>query len=149
MRRNWHLPRGDKNAAVTAYQEALLIESKIPYDEPPGWHAPVRQSLGAVLLAAGRAKEAEVVYREELARNPANGWSLKGLGLALEQQNRREEAVGRGKAAGEGLAKRRRATGRIEILKREPRCCSAAAIDATGVAAAACVVHVQVGDLRL
>ena len=34
-----------------------------------------------------------MVYREELARNPANGWSLKGLGLALEQQNRREEAV--------------------------------------------------------
>ena len=32
------LVRGDKNAAVTAYQEALLIESKIPYDEPPGWH---------------------------------------------------------------------------------------------------------------
>ena len=49
----------------------MQIEGKIPYDEPPGWHAPVRQSLGAVLLQAGRAADAEAVYREELRRNPA------------------------------------------------------------------------------
>lgn len=84
--------RGDDEAAIAALREAVQIEDRIPYDEPPGWHAPVRQTLGAVLLDAGRAAEAEAVYREELQRNPANVWSLKGLQLALERQRKEEEA---------------------------------------------------------
>jgi tetratricopeptide (TPR) repeat protein len=86
------LAKGDEDAAIRALEAAVKIENKIPYDEPPGWHAPVRQTLGAVLLQAGRAADAEAVYREELRRNPANGWSLKGLALALEAQGKREEA---------------------------------------------------------
>ncbi|HSM10061.1 MAG TPA: hypothetical protein VK827_00620, partial [Lysobacter sp.] len=73
--------KGDREAAIAALREAAAIEDRIPYDEPPGWHAPVRHSLGAMLLDAGRATEAEAVYREELARNPDNGWSLHGLAL--------------------------------------------------------------------
>ena len=87
------LARGDQAAAITALTEAVAIEDRIPYDEPPGWHAPVRQSLGAMMLAAGRPGDAEHVYREELRRNPQNGWSLKGLALALRQQRRTDEAV--------------------------------------------------------
>jgi tetratricopeptide (TPR) repeat protein len=87
------LARGDKSAAIEALEQGTRIEDKIPYDEPPGWHAPVRQSLGAVLLDAGRAADAEAVYREELRRNPANGWSLKGLSLALAAQGKRDEAA--------------------------------------------------------
>ena len=90
--RNWRCCVATREAAIAALREAVAIEEKIPYDEPPGWHAPVRQSLGAVLLEAGRGAEAETVYREELQRNPANGWSLKGLALALEQQGKRDEA---------------------------------------------------------
>jgi tetratricopeptide (TPR) repeat protein len=85
--------RGDHASAVAALREAVAIEDTIPYDEPPGWHAPVRHSLGAVLLAAGRPAEAESVYREELRRNPGNGWSLHGLALALEAQDRGNDAV--------------------------------------------------------
>jgi tetratricopeptide (TPR) repeat protein len=84
---------GDMDAAIAALREGVKTEDLIPYDEPPGWHAPVRQALGAFLLQAGRAADAEAVYREELARNPANGWSLKGLQLALERQGRRDEAA--------------------------------------------------------
>ena len=87
------LARGDAPAAIAALTEAVAIEDRIPYDEPPGWHSPVRQSLGAVLLSAGREVDAEKVYREELQRNPQNGWSLKGLALALRQQNRAEAAA--------------------------------------------------------
>ncbi len=87
------LARGDQAAAIAALTEAIAIEDRIPYDEPPGWHSPVRQSLGAVMLAAGRPGDAERVYREELQRNPLNGWSLKGLALALRQQQRDDEAV--------------------------------------------------------
>jgi tetratricopeptide (TPR) repeat protein len=86
------LVRGEKETAVAALREAVQIEDRIPYDEPPGWHAPARQSLGAVLLAAGRPAEAEAVYREELRRNPENGWSLKGLALSLDQQQKLKEA---------------------------------------------------------
>ena len=84
---------GDREAAIAALREAAAIEDRIPYDEPPGWHAPVRHSLGAMLLDAGRATEAEAVYREELARNPDNGWSLHGLALSLKAQGRGEDAA--------------------------------------------------------
>jgi predicted Zn-dependent protease len=84
--------RGDHAAAIAALGEAVKIEDGIPYDEPPGWHAPVRQTLGAVLLQAGRAGEAERVYREELHRNPGNGWSLFGLAQSLQAQGKMADA---------------------------------------------------------
>lgn len=82
------LTRDDPAAAIALLREATTIEDRIPYDEPPGWHAPTRHRLGAALLAAGRAAEAEAVYRQELRRNPANGWSLLGLAQSLEAQDR-------------------------------------------------------------
>jgi tetratricopeptide (TPR) repeat protein len=84
---------GDHGAAIAALREAVAIEDRIPYDEPPGWHAPVRQTLGVVLLAANRPAEAEAVYREELRRNPSNGWSLQGLADSLRAQKRAAEAA--------------------------------------------------------
>jgi len=85
--------RGDGDAAVAALREAVTVEDQIPYDEPPGWHAPVRQTLGAVLLELGRAGQAETIYREELRRNPENGWSLLGLARALEAQGQQAAAA--------------------------------------------------------
>ena len=84
--------RGQHHAAVAALPEAVAIEDGIPYDEPPGWHAPVRQTLGAVLLEAGRPADAERVYREELRRNPGNGWSLFGLAQSLRAQGKAVDA---------------------------------------------------------
>ena len=81
---------GRFDEAVAALEEAVAIEDRIPYDEPPGWHAPVRQTLGAILLQAGRHAEAEAAYREELRRNPENGWSLFGLAKSLEAQGKPE-----------------------------------------------------------
>jgi tetratricopeptide (TPR) repeat protein len=86
------LARNDHEAAIAALREAVTLEDGIPYDEPPGWHSPVRQTLGAVLLAANRPAEAEVVYRDELRRNPDNGWSLRGLSDSLAAQKRGDEA---------------------------------------------------------
>ena len=83
---------GDLDGAIAMLREAADIEDRIPYDEPPGWHAPVRHSLGALLLAAGRPDEAEAVYRAELERNPGNGWSLHGLTQSLQAQGRGNEA---------------------------------------------------------
>jgi hypothetical protein len=44
--------------------------------------------LGGVLLDAGRPAEAEVIYREDLVQNPANGWGLAGLADALRAQQK-------------------------------------------------------------
>jgi tetratricopeptide (TPR) repeat protein len=47
--------------------------------EPPYWYYPVRQSLGAALLMAGRADEADEAFRAALRRAPNSGWALFGL----------------------------------------------------------------------
>jgi hypothetical protein len=82
------LAKKDHAAALAALREAVAIEDRIPYDEPPGWHAPTRHALGTALLGAEQAAEAETVFRDELKRNPANGWSLLGLALSLEAQKK-------------------------------------------------------------
>jgi tetratricopeptide (TPR) repeat protein len=92
VRAELSLARGDADAAIATLREALVIEDRIPYDEPPGWHAPVRHTLGAALLDAGQPAEAERVYREELRRNPQNGWSLNGLVASLRAQAKTSEA---------------------------------------------------------
>jgi tetratricopeptide (TPR) repeat protein len=78
--------------AVASLTAAVAMQDAQRYNEPATWHYPVRQSLGAVLLAAGRAAEAESVYREDLRRNPENGWSLFGLARSLEGQQKDGEA---------------------------------------------------------
>ena len=87
------LARGQNDAAIAALRKAAAIEDQIPYDEPPAWHAPVRQALGAALLTAGQPVEAEAVYRQELKRNPDNGWSLRGLVASLAAQGRKADAA--------------------------------------------------------
>jgi len=84
--------RGDYPAALRSLERAVVREDALNYDEPPTWHYPVRQSLGAVLLEAGRPQRAEAVYREDLARFPENGWSLYGLLEALRRQGKMTEA---------------------------------------------------------
>lgn len=82
----------DYDAAIAALNTAVTIEDTLPYDEPPAWHWPARQLLGAVLLDAGKAEEAERAFRDELKRNPENGWSLHGLARSLEAQGRKADA---------------------------------------------------------
>ena len=84
---------GQMEAAARHMQQAVEMQDAQRYNEPATWHYPTRQSLGAVLMAAGRAKDAEDVYREDLARNPENGWSLYGLAEALRKQGKTDEAA--------------------------------------------------------
>ena len=85
--------RGAADEAVRVLEEAVALEDAIPYNEPPVWHHPVRQILGGVLLDAGRARDAEAVYRADLVRVRENGWSLFGLMRSLEAQQRGAEAA--------------------------------------------------------
>jgi tetratricopeptide (TPR) repeat protein len=83
---------GDYDQAIQRLRNAVKVEDQLVYDEPPGWIQPTRHTLGAVLLKAGKATEAEVTYREELTRNPENGWSLMGLRDSLQRQGKKDEA---------------------------------------------------------
>lgn len=84
---------GDAVGGVAHFAAAVEIEDEMLYEEPPLWYYPMRHSLGQALLDAGRAAEAEAAYRDDLARFPANGWSLFGLAKALEAQNEDASAV--------------------------------------------------------
>ncbi|MCA9288654.1 MAG: hypothetical protein KDA05_08720 [Phycisphaerales bacterium] len=85
---------GRREEAFANLREAVALEEQLVYDEPPGWMQPVRHALGALLLADGRAAEAEAVYRADLGRHPNNGWSLLGLSQSLSAQGRESEAAG-------------------------------------------------------
>lgn len=85
--------RKDWDIATLHLDRAIRYEDALIYQEPPDWHAPVRQNLAAVLLAAGRPDEAETVYWEDLKKNPNNGWSLFGLAQALKAQGKDDEAA--------------------------------------------------------
>jgi tetratricopeptide (TPR) repeat protein len=80
------------SAALRELYAAKRIEDTLMYDEPPDWILPVRHTLGATLLSAGKAAEAEAVYREDLKNFPKNGWSLYGLSRALALQGKEAEA---------------------------------------------------------
>lgn len=82
--------RGDLAGAIKFYQEAVTVQDALPYTEPPHWYYPVRQSLGAALLRAGRLDEAESAFRASLARTPSNGWALRGL---IEVYSQRGDAA--------------------------------------------------------
>jgi len=84
---------GKADEGVAHFRQALAIEDKGLYFEPPKWYYPIRQSLGAALLKAGRNAEAEQVYRDDLKRFPENGWSLYGLSVALKAQGKAQEAA--------------------------------------------------------
>lgn len=83
---------GDDAGAIAHFEEAARLEDGMLYYEPPVWYYPVRHSLGLSLLRAGSAADAERIYREDLKRFPANGWSLFGLRESLRAQGKSTEA---------------------------------------------------------
>jgi len=76
---------GDWTQARAEFEQAVALEDRLAYSEPPYWYYPVRQSLGAVLLAAGKLDEAETVFRQSLLRAANNGWALHGLALTYQR----------------------------------------------------------------
>lgn len=85
--------QGNEAAAIEAFEEAAAIDRTLPYLEPPFWYYPVDQSLGAALLRAGRAEEAEAAFRRALHRYPGNAWALYGLREAAARQGDRTAAA--------------------------------------------------------
>jgi tetratricopeptide (TPR) repeat protein len=83
---------GQRDQAVRLLTDAVELEDKLAYNEPSDMIFPTRHLLGAELLAAGKAVDAEGVFREDLKRHPDNGWAFYGLAQALFAQKRDAEA---------------------------------------------------------
>jgi tetratricopeptide (TPR) repeat protein len=71
--------KGGHRTAIARFEQAAALQDALPYTEPPYWYYPIRQSLAAALLQAGRYAEAERQFQRALSRAPSNGWSYYGL----------------------------------------------------------------------
>jgi tetratricopeptide (TPR) repeat protein len=85
--------KSDRDGALASWSAAVQALDNLPYDEPPDWFYPVRESYGGALLRSGRHAEAEKVFREDLNRNPRNGRSLFGLWKTLEAEKKTADAA--------------------------------------------------------
>ena len=88
----WRQP-ADHDKSIQLWRQAVALQDRMPYDEPPVWYYPIRESLGAALLMANKAADAERVFREDLDRNPRNPRSLFGLQAALAKQGKDNDAA--------------------------------------------------------
>ena len=85
--------RQEWDKAVLHLERAVRFDDALVYTEPHDWHVPARQNLAAVLMAAGRADEAETVLWEDLKRNPDHVWNLTLMAKALRMQNKTADAA--------------------------------------------------------
>ena len=86
------MAKKDSGGSIALLRDAVALQDKLNYGEPPDWFYPVRENLGAALLMSGDNVGAEKVFREDLDRNPRNPRSLWGLRQSLLKQKRDYDA---------------------------------------------------------
>jgi hypothetical protein len=84
--------RGETPSMILHLRRAVAAEDALPYMEPAFWPFPARPTLGAALLQANNAQDAEQVFRADLEHMPRDPWALFGLEQALRAQGRAEAA---------------------------------------------------------
>ena len=85
--------RSEHDRAIKFWQQAVAAADQLPYDEPPVWFYPVRESLGAALLAAGRAADAERVFQRGSRQAPAQCPLAVRPAAALAKQGKEADAA--------------------------------------------------------
>jgi tetratricopeptide (TPR) repeat protein len=95
----------NRDQAIALLTAAVAAEDKLAYNEPSDMIFPTRHPLGAELLAAGKAADAEAVYRDDLKRHPENGWAYLGLSHALAAQKKDPAAAAAKKSFDEAWRK--------------------------------------------
>jgi Tfp pilus assembly protein PilF len=86
------MAKKDNAGAIAMLRNAVAIQDKLNYGEPPDWFFPVRESLGAAIMINGDAAGAEEVFRTDLQKTPRNPRSLYGLQQALKAQHKDYDA---------------------------------------------------------
>ena len=107
---------GDSNKAIERFEQAAALQDALPYTEPPYWYYPVRQSLAAALMQAGRLGDAEEQFRRALARAPEQRLVVLRIARTLEGAWRRRGGAKGGSRAGEDLGRRSPAIADIKAL---------------------------------
>jgi tetratricopeptide (TPR) repeat protein len=94
--------------AIAAFEEAVVTEENMVYNEPRDWMLNPRHYLGNAYLKAGRIKEAKESFQQDLKNNAENGWSLFGLWQAHTREKNAAEA-------GKMLARFRKAFAKADV----------------------------------
>ena len=87
-----HAAKGEYDRALTVLSEAAEAERGLGYWEPPHYARPVQETLGGVLLKAGRPLEARAAYEAALRLRPNNGHALIGIARAESAAGRAAQA---------------------------------------------------------
>ena len=78
--------------AIAAFEEAVVTEENMVYNEPRDWLLNPKQYLGNAYIKAGRFNEAIKILQQDLLNNSENGWALFGLWQALTGGKKKAEA---------------------------------------------------------
>jgi tetratricopeptide (TPR) repeat protein len=87
--------QGRPDAAIEAFEPAAKLQEKVyanAWDPPPWWY-PIRRSLAAAELKAGRPAEAAKDARATLTRWPGDGLALQVLADAEVKLGKTAEAA--------------------------------------------------------
>ncbi len=84
--------QGEHDEALGYLRQAVDAESQLGYGEPPHVTRPVRESLAAAYLRAGRWLEARRTYEEVLVQRPNSGHAWYGIAKTHELAGETAEA---------------------------------------------------------
>ncbi len=79
--------------AIAAFEEAVVTEENMVYNEPRDWLLNPKQYAADAYLKAGRIKEAKDILQKDMLNNNENGWALFGLWQALTAEKKKVEAA--------------------------------------------------------
>ena len=85
--------RDDGPGEIRALEAAVAAQDALGYDEPPPFWFPVRESLGAAYVRAGRYADAERTFRDDLAHDADDPRAYFGLAQTLDREHRASDAA--------------------------------------------------------
>ena len=78
--------------AIAAFEEAVVTEENMVYNEPRDWLLNPKHYLGNAYLKTNRPREARETFEMDLLNNKENGWALFGLWQALTAEKKTASA---------------------------------------------------------
>lgn len=87
-----NLKKGQSEKALNFFNAAVDRENKMVYNEPRDWLLNPKYYLANAFLVAGKLKEAEKTFQDDLKDNNENVWSLSGLYQAELKLNKKSDA---------------------------------------------------------
>ncbi len=74
--------------AIDAFQQAVIAEENMVYNEPRDWLLNPKHYMGNAYIKAGRFDDAIKILEKDLLNNKENGWALFGIWQALAAQKK-------------------------------------------------------------